>query len=130
MSGYTGMTVILWIDQGLLAAAYLLAGVPKMTLPMAALSKRVSWASTVPTSLMRFIGVSEMLGAIGLILPMVTGILPWLTVAAAMGLIVLQLCAVVFHISRGELNGVPINAVLIALALVIAVGRASTIMTA
>jgi len=95
------MNVILWVVQCLLAVAYLLAGVPKASLPIKALSKRVGWIGAVPAALVRFIGVAELLGAIGLILPMLTGILPWLTVAAAMGLAVLQVCATLFHISRG-----------------------------
>jgi putative oxidoreductase len=118
------MNIILWIDQGLLAAAYLLAGVPKATLPIATLSKRVSWAGAVPAWLMRFIGVAEVLGALGLALPMLTGILPGLTVAAASGLIVLQASAAGFHVARGELRSLPVNGALLLLALVIVIGRA------
>ena len=117
------MNVTLWTVQCLLAVIYLLAGVPKATLPIAGLSKRVDWIGKVPAGLVRFIGVAEVLGAIGLILPLATGILPWLTVAAAIGLIVLQICAVVFHVSRGEWKNLPSNAVLLLLALFVVVGR-------
>ena len=117
------MNVILWSVQCLLAVAYLLAGVPKASLPITALSKRVDWIGAVPAALVRFIGVAEVLGAIGLILPMLTGILPWLTVAAAMGLAVLQVCATIFHISRGELKRLPPNAILLLLSLFVIVGR-------
>src|SRR5690348_4074128 len=110
------MNVILWIVQGLLAVAYLLAGAPKASWPIAALSKRVGWIGTVPAALVRFIGVAELLGAIGLILP-------WLTVAAAIGLTVLQVCATLFHVSRGELKTLPANAVLLLLSLFVVVGR-------
>ncbi len=125
MSGHTVMNTIVWIDQGLLALAYLLAGVPKATWPITALSKRVSWIGTVPAGLVRFIGVAEVLGALGLILPMLTNVLPWLTVAAAIGLIVLQVCAALFHVSRGEARAVPANAVLLLLALFVVIGRLS-----
>jgi hypothetical protein len=92
-------------------------------LPIKALSKRVDWIGSVPAALVRFIGVAELLGAIGLILPMLTGILPWLTVAAAMGLAVLQVCATIFHISRGEVKSLPANAILLLLSLFVIVGR-------
>jgi hypothetical protein len=117
------MDIILWIVQGVLAVLYLLAGVPKVTRPITSLSKRVSWISAVPAWLVRFIGVAEVLGALGLILPLLTGILPGLTVAASTGLIVLQVCAVFFHFSRGEATSVPINAVLLLLAIFIVIGR-------
>jgi|SRR5690348_5915224 len=118
------MNAILWIVQCLLAVAYLLAGAPKASLPIAALSKRVDWIGAVPKALVRFIGVAEVLGAIGLTLPMLTGILPWLTVAAAMGLSVLQICASLFHISRGEVKSLPMNVILLLLSVFVIVGRA------
>jgi putative oxidoreductase len=117
------MNVILWVVQCLLAVVNLLAGVPKASLPITALSKRVGWIGAVPAALVRLIGVAELLGAIGLILPMLTGILPWLTVAAAIGLAVLQVCATLFHISRGEVKSLPANAVLLSLSLFVIVGR-------
>lgn len=117
------MNIVLWIVQGLLAVVYLVAGVPKATLPIAALSQRVSWIGTVPAGFVRVIGVAELLGAVGLILPMLTGILPWLTVAATIGLIVLQGCAAIFHVSRRELAAPPANVVLLVLALFVVIGR-------
>src|SRR5579884_1575006 len=73
--------------------------------------------------LTRFIGVSEMLGAIGLILPALTHVLPWLTIAAAVGLALVMVCAAVFHASRREYSPVSINVVLLVLALFIVYGR-------
>lgn len=121
------MNIALWVIQGLLAVLYLLAGTPKTTWPIAALSKRVSWIATVPAWLVRGIGVAEILGAIGLILPMLTGILPWVTVAAAIGLIALQVCAAFFHVSRGELTSLGPNVVLLLLALFVVIGRVSIV---
>ena len=72
---------------------------------------------------MRFIGAAEALGAIGLILPMLTGILPGLTVAAAIGLALVMALATAFHLSRGESSRVPGNAVLLLLALSVVIGR-------
>ncbi len=117
------MNIMLWIVQGLLAVLYMLAGVPKATWSLAALSKRVSWIGVIPAGLVRFIGVAEILGAIGLILPMLTGIVPGLTVAAAIGLIVLQVCALAFHMSRREVANLPANVVLLLLALCVVIGR-------
>lgn len=117
------MNVILWVVQCLLAVVNLLAGVPKASLPITALSKPVGWIGAVPAALVRFIGAAELLGAIGLILPLLTGILPWLTVAAALCLAVLQVCATLFHISRGEVKSLPANAVLLSLSLFVIVGR-------
>jgi hypothetical protein len=117
------MNIVSWIVQGGLAAVYLLAGAPKTVAPIAALSKRVDWIGSVPAGLVRFIGVAEVLGATGLVLPVLTGILPWLTVAAAAGLMVLQVCAALFHVARSEVTSLPVNGVLLALALLVVVER-------
>jgi uncharacterized membrane protein len=117
------MNLALWILQALLALAFLAAGIPKLLLPIADIRKRVEWANAVPPRLVRVIGVAETLGAIGLILPTATGILPGLTVVAALGLVVAMLSAVVFHFSRTEFAGSVPSAVLLLLALVLVVGR-------
>ncbi len=121
------MNIVVWSVQGLLAALNLFAGAPKATWPIAALSKRVDWIGAVPAGLVRFIGVAEVLGGLGLVLPMVTGILPWLTVAAAIGVIALQVCAGVFHISRREFTSLPVNIVLLLLALAVVIGRVAVV---
>jgi hypothetical protein len=74
--------------------------------------------------IVRFVGTSELLGALGLILPLVTGILPWLTVLAAIGLTLIQLLAIFTeHLPKKELNVIPINIVLVALAVFVVIGR-------
>ena len=88
------MNVVLWIVQALLAATYVMVGSMKAVRPLEALSKRIAWVRALPAGFVRFIGIAELLGAIGLILPMVTNIAPWLTVAAAAGLVLLQVCAI------------------------------------
>jgi uncharacterized membrane protein YphA (DoxX/SURF4 family) len=117
------MNLALWIVQVLTAVVFLAAGVPKVIAPIPQLASRVSWAGEIPPWLVRFIGVSEVLGAIGLILPALTGIAPWLTVAAAIGLILAMLSASVFHVHRAELARLAPPVVLLLLALVIAYGR-------
>mgnify|MGYP001308344221 CR=1 FL=1 len=117
------MTIALWIIQVVLALAYLMAGSLKAFRPLDELAKRMPWVSAVPGGLVRFIGVAELLGAVGLILPALTGVLPWLTPLAAVGLVVVQVLAGGFHLSRGEYRNVPVNAALLVLAIVVAYGR-------
>ena len=121
------MNLALWIVQALLAAAYALIGGIHVSRPLDELSKRMKWVSAVPAGLVRFIGVVEVLGAIGLILPMVTNIAPWLTVAAAAGLALLQVFAIALHLSRHEARDVPGNAVLLLLAVFVLVGRVAIV---
>src|ERR1051326_8521742 len=99
------MNTALWVVQNLLALAFLLAGSRKALLPLATVKKSLPWANNAPAACIRFIGIAELLGAIGLILPAITGIQPRLTVAAAIGLMLVMVCAIVFHASRREFLG-------------------------
>jgi hypothetical protein len=85
--------------------------------------QEVPWLSAVPRDLSIFIGVSEFLGGVGLILPAMTGVKPKLTPFAAIGLTLVMILAAVFHIVRGEYNFVAINLVLGGVAAFIAYGR-------
>lgn len=116
------MSIVLWIVQGLLALAFLLAGFMHSFLPMARLKKNMAWVGSVPAGLVRFIGIVEMLGALGLILPKLTNIVPQLTIAAAIGLVLVMASAAVFHTIRKEYSNIGANIVLLLLAAVIAVG--------
>ena len=118
-----GWHITLWILQGLLAAMYLMAGFTKVSQPMEQLAQTLPWAADMP-GLARFIGVAEILGALGLILPSLLRIKPSLTVLAAIGLALIQVFAIIFHISRGETAALGMNVVLLAVAIVIAWGRA------
>lgn len=117
------MNVFLWIVQVALAAAFVLAGVMKSTQPKEKLQPNLPWVEDFSPGTVRFIGVAELLGGLGLILPAVTGIVPVLTPIAATCLAVVMVLAAVTHIRRKELSGVAVNAVLFALATVIAWGR-------
>mgnify|MGYP003546620817 CR=1 FL=1 len=72
------MNIALWIAQGLLAAMFLMAGVMK-TFQTAKAKEQLPWAKNRSDGFVRFVGTSELLGALGLILPLATGILPRLT---------------------------------------------------
>ena len=117
------MNIVLWIIQGLLALVYLAAGGIKAGQPIAMLSKRMSWVLAMPPLYVRLLGVVELLGAAGLILPLAINILPWLTPAAAGGLVLLQLSASGFHLARREYRMLPANLVLLVLAAFVLYGR-------
>jgi putative oxidoreductase len=117
------MNIALWIAQGLLAAMYLMAGVLK-TFNTAKAKEQLPWAKNRSDGFVRFVGTSELLGALGLILPLVTGILPWLTVLAAIGLTLIQLLAIFTeHLPKKEYNIIPVNVVFIALSVFVVFGR-------
>jgi hypothetical protein len=76
------------------------------------------------TAYVRFVGIAEILGALGVVLPLLSGILPWLTVIAAAGLAVVQILAIaIVHLPRKEYVSLPVNVVLLLLAVFVAVGR-------
>ncbi len=117
------MNIVLWIVQGLLAAMYLMAGAMK-TFQTAKARENMTWTRGRSDGFIRFVGISELLGALGLILPLITGVLPWLTVLAAVGLTIIQLLAIFQeHLPKKEYNIIPMNVVLLALAVLVVVGR-------
>lgn len=106
----------LWIAQIVLALFFTGTGVEKATEPVAELSQKYDWPGDVPAALVRFIGVAELLGALGLVLPGLTKQKPGLTAWAAGGLLLIMLLAAALHVTRGELHALPMNAALGALA--------------
>ena len=120
-----GWTIALWAAQLLLAAAYGLFGSMKATQPLDQLSVMMKWIPEFPPLFVRTLGIVEVLGAIGLVLPSLTRIQPRLTVVAALCILVHQFCAVALHMSKGEADVLGLNAVLIALAGFILWGRRS-----
>jgi putative oxidoreductase len=107
------LNLYLWIAQGVLAALYAMIGFMKITQPIPMLAAMLIWPGVLPEWFVRFVGTAELAGALGLVLPMVTGIRPRLTQLAALGLVALQVCAMVFHVSRGEFIMLPLNIVLL-----------------
>ncbi|HVZ22495.1 MAG TPA: DoxX family protein [Vicinamibacterales bacterium] len=89
----------LWIVQGLLAAAFLLAGGSKLVMSAAQMAS--PGPAQLPVGFIRFIGVCEVLGAVGMILPGATGIRPGLTPLGAAGLVIIMLGATVVNILNG-----------------------------
>ena len=122
MDFLTSLNFWLWAAAVLLAALYLMAGIMKGAQPLEKLTVQMKWPGEYPR-LTRFVGWAEVLGAIGLILPLLTGILAWLTPLAALCLVLVQILAIGFHLRRGEAQVLPFNAVLLALAIFVAWGR-------
>ncbi len=117
------MNIALWIVQALLAIAFGMTGAMKITQPKDKLAAQMGWVEDFAPATVKAIGVLEVLGAIGLILPRLTGILPWLTPLAALGLALTMLGAMATHFRRNEYPMLVPNLVLLVLAAVVAYGR-------
>ena len=113
------MTYALWIVQGLLAALFLLAGGMKLVLPVEEMTRQIQ----LPGLFLRFIGVAEVLGAIGLVLPGLLRIRPGLTPLAAAGLVIIMIGATVVTLASGMLAPALISLVVGLLAAFVAYGR-------
>lgn len=122
------MDIVLWIAQGILAAAFLGAGVSKLKddrLTYAASHPPgTSFAEDITDPVLKTIGVLELLAAVGVVLPWLLDIAPVLTPLAAAGLAALMVGAMVTHLRRQERQPVVVNLVLLSVALAVAVGRA------
>jgi hypothetical protein len=119
-----------WIVAGVLAALYLTAGTLKTTQPMAKLAGPMPWTTSLSTAKVRLLGVAELLGALGLVLPKLldvvddrAGIEGTLTALAATGLALIQLGAIPLHLRRGEPAVLPMNIVLALAAAFVAAAR-------
>ena len=117
------MNVVLWIAQALLAAVFALSGLMKLLMAKEKLVGKYEWMQNVSQATIRAIGVPEVLGALGLILPAAVGIAPILTPLAATGLAVFALLAVGLHLRRRESAGLVPSAVLLVLTVFVAWGR-------
>jgi uncharacterized membrane protein YphA (DoxX/SURF4 family) len=117
------MNGALWTVQVLLAVAFLGAGLLKVGMPRDQLRERMAWVDDFSAGLVKFIGVTQILGALGLILPGVTGIATVLTPLAALGLAITMALAAIVHIRRSEVALIVPNVILFALAVFVVWGR-------
>jgi putative oxidoreductase len=115
-----GLRIALWSAQIALAIVFALAGGMKVSTPAAELAKM---APGFPLALLRFIGIAELAGSIGIILPALTRIVPVLTPLASSGFVIVMASAAVLHLVRGELGELAVVVVLGALACFVAWGR-------
>ena len=119
------MNTILATLSVLLAATYAFVGSSKLLASRERLLAvpGMGWVEDVPLPRVRFIGVLEIAGAIGIIVPWATGILPLLTPLAAWGLAAVQVGGIWTHVSRGEREHLGFNFLLLVAAVVVAIGR-------
>jgi hypothetical protein len=110
------MKVAYWIVATLLALLYVYSGGIKIVRSKDQLRPMMGWIDTVPLRLVRTIGVLEVLGALGLILPPLLGVAQGFALAAAIGFVLIQVGAMALHLRRGEVKLIGLNVVLLALA--------------
>lgn len=120
------MNALLWILSIVLAAVYVVSGSSKLVGPRERLLAvpGMGWIENTPMQRVRAIGSLEVAGAIGVIVPWATGILPLLTPLAAWGLAAIQVGAMATHLTRGEREHLWLNVLLLVAAVVVAIGRA------
>jgi len=117
------MNRLLWVLQVFLALAFLAQGL-LLLFPPAAVVDQMNAA--LPRWFQVFVGVAEVLAAVGLTIPGLTGIQPWLVPAAAAGVMIVMVSATVFHVARGEMSSAATTIVLLAIATFVAYMRART----
>ncbi len=117
------LNIALWVGQGLLALVFLMTGIMKIARSRRKLiaDPRMGWAKEFSSVQIRAIGAAEALGAVGLVVPWWTGIVPLLTPIAALGLVATMVGAIGVHVRRKEPIEMP--AALLVIALLVAVGR-------
>ncbi len=119
------MSLVLWILTIALAAIYAITGAFKLAAPRERLlaTPGMGWVEETPMPQVRVIALLEIAGAIGIVAPWATGILPALTPLAALGLVALQVGAMATHLRRDEREHLALNVILLLAALVLAIGR-------
>lgn len=115
--------IILWILQVLLAITLIWAAGMKLSKPPQELAAMWPWAGEVSPALVKLTGIADLLGGLGLILPALLRVKPVLTPIAALGVVILMICASVFHILRGEAAQIGFNVIVAVIAGLIAWGR-------
>lgn len=118
------MNIVLWVVQLLLAAAFFAHGL-LFLIPPADIAVQMN--ASMPRWFQLSLGVAEILAAIGLILPGLTRILPWLVTWAAVGVMVVMVCATIFHLARSEWSSALITLLLLAMATYLAYMRARVV---
>ena len=120
------MNVVVWIVTGLLAALFLMAGAMKLAKSKVQLLENPSmgWTENFAPAVLKCIGLAEVAGAAGLILPGAFDVATWLVPTAAIGLAVVMAGAVITHLRRREYPNMVVNLVLLALAVFVAIERA------
>ena len=119
----TGLSIALWVAQGLLALTLAGGGIWKLATPIADLAAKMPWMGQVSPAFLYTTAAFDILGGLGVLLPSLTRVRPRLTVLAAIGCVALMGSAIAFHVSRGEAAKTPFNVVVLALSVFVAWGR-------
>jgi hypothetical protein len=114
------MNILLWVLQALLAAAFFAHGMLFLT-PPADMVEQMN--ASLPRWFQLFLGIAEVLAAVGLTLPGATRILPWLVPSAAVGIMIVMVSATIWHVVRGEISSAVITFMLLAMASYVAYMR-------
>lgn len=119
------MNTVLWILQAVISAIFMYSGVNKSIFSIRKLvyEKEQTGVENLSLPFVRFIGISEILGAIGLILPWWSGILPVLTPVSAILFAFIMIPAAIIHYKRKEPKNVLTNAILFCICIFIGYGR-------
>ncbi|PSL23044.1 DoxX family protein [Chitinophaga ginsengisoli] len=117
------LNISLWIAQVFVAAIFIWAATSKLFQPIEKIAAMWPWTGEVPSLMVRLLGVVDLLGGLGLILPSLLRIKPRLTAYTAIAIIALMVCASIFHIARGEAAVIGFNIFMAAIAAFIAWGR-------
>ena len=112
------MIIAYWIIASLLALVYLLSGGMKVVRSREQLiAAGQGWVEGANTGIVKLVGVLELAGALGLLLPPLTGIAPSLAPMAALGLVLVQAVAIGVHMKLNDTKSLPVNIILLALAI-------------
>ena len=115
--------VALWVAQIVLFMVFAATGIAKVAVPIERLAPLMAWVTDMPPTVVRLIGVAELLGALGVLLPTVTRVHPKLSSLAALGLAIVMVLAVPVHLVAGELTRALVPFAIGALAAFVALGR-------
>jgi putative oxidoreductase len=121
------MNIVLWVLQILLAIAFFAHGL-LFLFPPASVVEQMN--ASLPRWFQLFLGVAEVLAAVGLTLPALTRIMPWLVTWAAVGIMIVMVSATVFHVARGEMTSAAVTLILLAMAAFVGYMRYRSVPTA
>lgn len=110
------MTTAMWIAASILFVSYTVTGLVKLVLPVASIPRRLQWVHATRPRNVRAMGVVNLLGGLGVMLPPLTGMMTWLTIVAAVGLVIVQAGAIRIHIAFRDFVTLPVNILLLLLA--------------
>ena len=103
------MDIVIWIIQGIVALLFMMDGIMKVSKSKEELSQKMGWVEKFPKGQLKIIGLLEIIGSIGIVLPMILSILEELTVVAAVGLSLVMMGAIATHARRKEYKELKVN---------------------